>query len=537
MINHINRTESGQKDIVCYAKMKKSINYVSIGLIALLMSICIIVVAIGNSNAQAATTKMTRLDFIRKTVEMLKNQTSYSESIFEGKKLTVKKENSGKVRVAGKCISARKVKEYQDRFMVSMEDAQVIGTAIAMGIMKKTTFTSVSKKIKCSEAAIILAKAHELIFGPDYRPDTEREIDGEDIDLVINERISDIGKIKKETNRIWFAKAYLYGFLKGSSEGEYSHTRKMKPGAYLSKKNLDAMLESFFDFDERVKLSYDWQVCRDSKLPETEELYAYVLDTFPNAYYDTGFNGKRTADFFTEGLGSGELKERMLNHNFSFVRPSEIEEFSALDFDTDRERFHYEGREFWNENRNITIPLRLVSSAEEYFKYALNVDYRTIDDDINWRTVMGQYLSDDELKNYIAYCKKNKTIIECDKVAADLSGVYWYDGEYQCKVYVHLRIVSDETLSKGIDDDENYGTLFPVRYGLEPGDRYTRLIFGEQYMKYQIGEWTDYYFNVSGTNEEDAYGCLNTSMTTQGIMVDYGGDYPWLLSFPYRIAG
>ncbi len=95
-----------------------------------------------------------------------------------------------------------------------------------------------------------------------------------------------------------------------------------------------------------------------------------------------------------------------------------------------------------------------------------------------------------------------------------------------------MRIISDEPLKKGLDDDEKYGTLFPIRRGRELGDRYSRTTLGPVYMDYKLGEWTDYYFNTN--SQRDMYGYLNTSCTVWDIMTDYTGDYPWLLFFPYK---
>ena len=503
--------------------------------LALAFCICLsLVTALGGTKVQAASTKMTRLEFIKEVVKTLENEMSYTGSKFKGAKLTIVNNKSGKITVGGKDTTALKIKSYKTKFNVSLEDAQTIGAAISMGLMKATTFTTVKKNIKRSEAAIIMAKAHELVYGANNRPDSE-EFTQDDIDLVIKERITDIKKIKLSANKTWFAKAYLYGFIKGSSDGQYTHSRTFKPGAYPTKSTLTGMIDMLFHTDKRVKLSYDWQVCRTTKLPKTAYLYEYILDSFPNSYYDTWFNTSFTVNnVFTEGIGSGTLKERMLRKNFFFVRPSEIVEFSELDFDADRDRFHYAGREFWNESRNMTVPTKMVKSAEEFYTYALNVNYKTIENDKEWKKGMSKYLTEDEINDYIKHCKENKTVIECDKVAADLSSVYWFAGEYQCKIYAHFKVVSDIPLSKDLDDDEKYGTLFPLKRGVELGDRMTRYTLGSHFMKYKMGTWTDYYFNASGEVEANGHGCLNTSQTRQDIMTNYDGNYPWLLEYPYR---
>ena len=227
---------------------------------------------------------------------------------------------------------------------------------------------------------------------------------------------------------------------------------------------------------ERFLLSSDYQILRTKKLPRNAKLYPYIVDSFPNAYYETGFNGMTNKNFFDTGVGLGadSLKERMGRTSFSFVFPYEIEEFNSLEYPGDA------------------------------FSYSNNVFTDT------YRNNMRKYLSQNEIDDYIKHCKENKTIIECNLVAADRSSVYWYNGEYQCKVYAHMRIISDiptETGKTMGTDQDIYGYLYPVKKGY------------------------DYYVNTSGC--ADFYGSLCCTNTERSIMIDYSGLYPWLVRFPF----
>ncbi len=480
----------------------------------------------------AESTKMTRYEFIERIVGILSGKTSASDSIFGGETLKIKVSKNGKISVGSKKASVSAINNCMKKYGISRKQAEVMTEASLMGIVGKNTFTDIKRNINRTEAAVILAKADELIYGKEYCPKDGRRITEEDIRLTEEERITDLKKIKSASNRRWFIKAYLYGFMSGKSDGVYTHTRTLNPKAYPSRKTLTAMADRLINIEDRIAMSADWQVCRTEKMPKTAGYYKYIIDSFPNDYYDTSFNGvgRVGKDFFSEGYAGCTLKERTAKTNFNFVFPGEIEEFNALPYPSDY--FGYEGLEFLPKNRNNEIPAGLVRASEEFYRYALNVDYRTVADDKEWRSVMKKYMTDDAIDEYISHCRDNKTIIECDRVAADLSSVYWYDGMYNCKVYAHMRIISDEPLKKGLDDDEKYGTLFPIRRGRELGDRYSRTTLGPVYMDYKLGEWTDYYFNTN--SQRDMYGYLNTSCTVWDIMTDYTGDYPWLLFFPYK---
>ena len=489
----------------------------------LMVALCIgIVGTIDTKPAQAATTYMTRYDFIANLVATLKNKTTAKDSSFAGKKITLNSYDSGKITVAGKTVSATKVKAYKVRFNVTLKEAQVIAAAITLGLMKSTTFTSVKSSVLRKDAAVMLAKAEELLYGKKYS--------AEDVDFVVKNRISDIKKITNSTNKKWFAKAYMAGYMKGTSTGAYSTTRTFKPGAKLSVSTAKNMITLLTSTSKRYPLSPDWQVCRTTKLPRNAELYPYIIDSIPNGYYETGFNGFGTKDFFTTGIGTRTVSEMLsAQYGGDWLRPAYIAEFNALEYPWKDKSFIRIGREYMPENRNNDIVKGLVESSVEFYTYALNVNYKTIKKDKEWRSVMSKYLTDAQIDEYIEHCIENKTIIECDNVGADVSGVYWFEGAYDCKVYAHVRFVSDIPLENKKDNDNEYGTLFPIRRGHILGDRYSRLLlFG--YMDYEMGTWIDYYFNTEA--DPDGPGYLDTSLTTiYDIMINQSGAYPWLLKF------
>ena len=108
------------------------------------------------------------------------------------------------------------------------------------------------------------------------------------------------------------------------------------------------------------------------------------------------------------------------------------------------------------------------------------------------------------------------------------------NGEYQCKVYAHMRIISDIPTETGktMGTDQNiYGYLYPVKKGYESGTCFTRSVLGPLYLDYKPGEWLDYYVNTSGC--ADFYGSLCCTNTERSIMIDYSGLYPWLVRFPF----
>ena len=471
---------------------------------------------------EAASKTVNGFDFIFCLVEGMIGLQNGDKNQEENGQYIVSRDKKGIYTVNGTVISEKQYKKYISSYGLSGEKAAAFVAAKKLGIVNDKP-KNYKKAITVAKALGLVSRADELLNGIKVSTDA--------ISYCIKNRIADIGKVKKGEQALE-AEGYIRGFIKGSAE-KYSHVRTLKGHKKLTKSTSGKLLELLFDAEKRYTLSPDFEITRNTKLPKNAELYPYIVDSFPNSYYETGFNGMYTEDFFESGIGAGTLEERMQRKSFCFVFPNEIERFNSLEYPGDA--FPYENNTFYAVYRNNIVPYEMVTSSEEFYKYALNVDYRTLENDEEWLRVMKKYLSDVEIADYIRHCKENKTVLECDLVAADRSSVYWYNGEYQCKVYAHMRVVSDIPTELGKTmgtDQEIYGYLYPVKKGYEAGTCFTRSVLGPLYLDYQMGEWLDYYVNTSGC--ADFYGSLCCTNTERGIMIDYSGLYPWLIEFPFR---
>ena len=435
--------------------------------------------------------------------------------------------NNGTVKISGKKIKEKTIKKYTSKYKLSEKEAAYCIAAVKIKLIKASGIKKLKKKLNVERAVVLIYDADGLV--------NKRSIKDSDIETVLKERIYDSEKISSESAAKKIAGAYIKGFCVGKAYKDYSQLRVIGPSKKIGRKDALKMADMLFDSTGRYTLTDDFKVIRKDDLPRNADLYAYILDSFPNEIYETGFNGMTSGSFFEsgEGLGADDLKTRMKRKNFTFVFPKEIGEFNSLEYPGPN--FSYSSNVFLDTFRNDSVPEELAASSAEFYTYALNVDYRTIEKDKEWQSVMKKYLSDEEFADYIKHCKENKTVIECDAIYTDSSLVYWYNGEYNCKVYAHMRVVSDLPLENGKTtgiDQETYGYLYPVKRGYEPGTLFTRSVLGSLYMGYKIGTWTDFYFNTSGS--ADMYGSLCCSNTSRGIMIDYSGLYPWLYKLPGR---
>jgi len=472
------------------------------------------------TDAYCAEKYITGLDLLKK----IEDGISDSGLKAGGYTLSIK---NGTVRINGSKIKEKSIKKYASKYKISEKDAAYCIAAVKIKLIKTSGIKKLKKKLNIERAAVLIYDADRLLY--------KSQVKDTDIKLTLNERISDAEKISSEAAAKKLAGAFIRGYIAGTAKQSYSSLRVINPAKKITRKEALKMADMLFDEKARYSLTPDLKVIRKEGLPRNAGLYAYILDSYPNEIYETGFNGMTSGTFFDkgEGLGADDLLTRMKRKNFTFVFPKEIEVFNSLEYPGPD--FSYSSNVFLDTFRNDNVPKELVSSSVEFYKYALNVDYKTIEKDKEWQSVMKKYLSEDELADYIRHCKENKTIIECDEVYSDSSLVYWYNGEYNCKIYAHMRVVSDIPLENGKTtgmDQDTYGYLYPVKRGYEPGTLFTRSVLGNLYMGYKMGTWTDFYFNTSGS--ADMYGSLCCSNTSRGIMIDYSGLYPWLYKLPGR---
>lgn len=508
--------------------------------LAMLLAICLIAGAVAYitpaKEAQAAAKKVTRMAFIKGVVDAMTGQSGPT-----GYELTFKKNSDGSIEAGEmkkKTYSKSDIAKLAKKYKTTTENAQYIACAITYGVITKSTFKSVKSKITRAAAGIMLAKADRVLRASD------RQYTDEEIKLGMS-RISDIKKIKKSAQQKLFAEAYMDGFFIGKSTGEYEDTRKLSPTAKIKTTEAKKMYQMLTDTSKRYQLSPYYQVLRQSKknLPKNAECYAYILDSYPNAYYETGWHemeygndrwNKMREDGVTPyGLGAGTLRQRLDRHlGTLFVYPYEMEEFMAMD------------REDMG-NMKVSNTLRdwdkleiFRQSSIEFYELALNVNYKTIKDDKKWQEKMLKFMDQKDIDKYIEACINNKTIIECDKVAADMSTAYWAEYQPYIKLYAHVKVVSDEHIENPEHwDDTKYGSLFPLIKGYGTGFLSYESTRQDFYMsKYKKGEWFDFITVTEGcdsTYDTQKRNNLAGTFSGHSVMADLTGLYPWLLLADY----
>ncbi len=343
-----------------------------------------------------------------------------------------------------------------------------ISSLTEAGIIKDGDFTDYEKNLKRGDMLMLLSRADEYLNGTTVDADLVQE--------VIEKRISDIGKVP-ENKMEDIAKGFAKGYLRGYSNGAYSSDRNLKLTGKIVKKDALNCIKMLTDKSLRAKISPDGQVLRTSNLPNNAYMFAYILDSYPNRYYE--------AKLRFEGVNAYHAGKRVeLISPEDYTYPKDIEKAKVTgikDLNLTKDKF----LDIWMNK----IYTRIWNT--------FNVNYKTIDN--KWVEKMaktdsliyeeGSYLYEC-LNEYVKKMKKNRTIVECDKIALDSSSMYYHNGFYYVRCYVHYRIVSTKT-KNNYSAEKLCGELL----GIYNNVLFTRSSFNDL-RGYKLNQWVNGIFDV-----------------------------------------
>ncbi len=332
----------------------------------------------------------------------------------------------------------------------------------AVGIIKEDDFTDFNMNISRGDALVISNRADDFLNRNILFPEL--------IQLAIDKRISDIDKVAKD-KRVDVAMAYLKGFMKGYSNGAYSTNRELRVTKKITKAGALSCIAMLKNKSKRAKISPDGQLIRTKNLPVMAKKYPYILESFPNAYYDWKFDYEGVTRYVNNKVV--DLIDRV-----DYAAPVDV---NKVTFYGDMKTIRAERIDKW------------INDTKVYFNNVLNVDYRTIDDswvdrmiETNDAFKYNEEMMRVSLENYLKKMKKNKTIVECKQVDVDPSSLYFFDSLY-LRVHVKFRVVStDLPLNMAADkllETEAHNNILYSPYFVNVRRR-------------ELGVWQDGYYEV-----------------------------------------
>jgi len=391
---------------------------------------------------------------------------------------------------------------------IDMNDKEPYSAALVReGIIKGTEVMGERQKIFNREVARILYNAAQ-IFGCESNEKVVAAAKKYD-------RISDkTGIYPKFEDGIYYC--FGNGIMPGVSDGEYSHTRDFKPEEPVREADAKLYCKRLFDESARVPMSPDAQVIRTTNLPVQAKLYPYILESFPNVYYDTNYLYMYNLDTDDRAYPDTPEYVRFLE---TWCTPSTVEAFSKNQperckiYTSEWDYLGYEkvGMDKVVERYRDTWE----QQAREYLELVFNFDYRTVREDIEWQnriknlnafyhewgkgalegSCAGKSGIDEWFAGFLDNAEKYHTVVECDEIDFDMSTLFYSERfhdklTYTMRVHLRYRITTDA--EPGLYERAE---IVPVRaYGVI--DSFT-----------SFNEWKDVYAELTfATNSFDRTG-------------------------------
>ncbi|MDF2942805.1 MAG: hypothetical protein K0S01_1663 [Herbinix sp.] len=291
----------------------------------------------------------------------------------------------------------------------------------------------------------------------------QRIVDGErKFTDVYNKRISDLSKITK-SRRQDVAEVVAKGIINGYSNGKYIQNRSFKGSNKIKVSGAKNVVKLAMDKYARAPISPDGQLIRTTKLPKNAGDFPYILECFPNEFYEMIFYFQRLNSF----------KDDTMKREY-YKYPNEVGNNFIVKEYSDAISVGMEPYEFYD---------TIMKQAEQYLNCVFNVDYRTVGKDWS-ENVANSYMPFggdniyDDINHYIKVMEKNHVIVENKIISLEPSTLYVVDNDFYIRAYVKYRITADTV--KVEDDFE--------------------LLFGSLYSTYLVGikngEWTYGYYDI-----------------------------------------
>lgn len=258
--------------------------------------------------------------------------------------------------------------------------------------------------IKRVDAAVLTNRAERIKNGLGYNQKLYKQV-------VLKKRIADIKKIEKG-KRYAVRKCLIKGLMIGYSKGDYSQSREFKGNNYLTVEEAKEIIVRLKDKTQRKKLSSDGQVIRTTNLPKNEKDYPYILESFPNSFYEYPYC---YASYQKQGVNQQILKQ--------CKTPVSL-----------RKSYYNSGKEKIQMKKILEEQLdRWCILVERNLNTRLNFHYQTVSNKwINELRSTYQLFNiasedrklTDKIYSYQKNAKENKVIIKAEQIVVEPSSLY-----------------------------------------------------------------------------------------------------------------
>lgn len=286
-----------------------------------------------------------------------------------------------------------------------------IDSALKNGILKDGDIKNYNEYITRADVAVLANRADEYLHG--------NNVDSKLLETVLEKRISDINSIAKK-KRESVAKIMAKGIIKGYGNGYYVQNRSFKGNDYITVNGAKNVISLTLNPNKRASISPDGQLIRTTNLPKNYKDYDYILECFPNSFYEHKFKYQTTKYYY---------KPKNL---VDYASPNNIKKVDWL----------YPMVKNYGDT--------WIEKIETNLTNRFNVDYRTVN--TTWISELANTYwyydaidikeNTDSVKLYVKKMKKNKVVIESDIIAVEPSTLNLSSGVY-VRVYLKFKVKAE----------------------------------------------------------------------------------------------
>lgn len=342
------------------------------------------------------------------------------------------------------------------------------------------------------------------------------------------ERLSDENLLEPRfSGAVYFC--FGTGIMPGVSDGEYSHTRSFEPRAKTHEAEGILYIERLLNKSKRVSMSPDAQVIRTTNLPALAKIYPYILESFPNEYYDINYHYMYNLPL--DDRTNPELIER-IGFMEKWCTPNTMKEYAekqperCMWFNSSTDYLGYErvSAEFLAERYRD----QWKKQAKRYLELILNFDYRTVRSDVAWQEEIknlnvfytewneGRIYGSDSgkdginvwMNNFLDCAEKYKTVVECSKIDFDMSTLFYsetFGEDSPFTIRVHLKYRINTEAEPGLYYSKNELVLPSLFFRVETGFE-------------SFGEWKDVYAELTlNNNSFDRAGVVGIRIDEENV--------------------
>lgn len=309
----------------------------------------------------------------------------------------------------------------------TMEEDYVIA-AKKVGLIKETDRFIYKNAMTVEECAVISNRADIYMHGETVDQGLINRIEEK-------ERITDIDSIKKRFRKD-IIEAFAKGIIVGEPNGMYSQDRVLHSSNKVQLKDIKDIINRITYEINRSKISFDGQVIRLTNLPKNAKDFDYILESFPNDFYEMSYR----YEVSTSNKRFKEFQDYCVPNRVNLMLEKQKLDNSKVD-----KKLIINNIDNWVE--------RIEQNLYERF----NVNYLKIDE--SWIDTMAETYSTcfsekeekklgNALRSYVKEAKNNCVIIKTDKISVEPSTLYYSMGSYYIRCYVKFMVTSCKDMNK-----------------------------------------------------------------------------------------